>query len=414
MNILLLNSKIPFPIENGANLRMYNIFNRLKNNHRVYLLCFISNKSEEKYLKDARDIFEDIELVFIKSNRKTRYQKFTKLLRIFRWDFLFSGNINLSYRNLFQEKIYKIIKNHSIDVMHVHLAGMAHLCYDVKIAPKLLDIPDCLSLTKERSIELNYFNKISIYYWYEKLLLYKSIQFEKKITNYFNICTTVSESDSNYYKKINPKVLLKVIPNGVDLQYFNQKYLLNDMVPSVIFWGSMDFAPNIDAVCYFYNEIFPEIRKHYDKITFIIAGSSPVEKIIALSDDPDVIVTGFVDDIRPWIQKASVCITPMRIGSGIKNKILEAMAMNKPVVSTTLGGGGINLIDGENILLADDKYTFAEAVKKLIDDKSLRDKISLNGRKLVEKDHNWSSISIEYYNAYTKILSESKEKNPCS
>lgn len=409
MNILLINSKIPFPIEEGGNLRLYNIFKQLKDKHRIYLLCFITNQYEKRYLQNAKEIFEGVEIVYIRTSKQKRvYNTITKLVRIFRWDFLFSGNISLSYRNLFRDKLFKMIKNHSIDVMHVHHAGMAHLCYDIKIVPKLLDIADSLSLTLERSLASDSVTKKSIYYQYKKFLLYKTIQYEKKITKYFNVCTTVSEIDGNYHSKLNSEINLKVVPNGVDLQYFKKDNSLNEIFPSIIFWGNMNFAPNIDAVCYFYHKIFPEVRKHFDNITFFIVGAAPVEKILALGDDNDVIVTGFVDDIRPWVQKASVCITPMRIGSGIKNKILEALAMSKPVVSTTLGSAGIKLIDKENILLADDPYEFAFAIKELLDSKKLQKKISINGRNLVEEQHNWSAISKEYCVAYTEILSESK------
>jgi len=409
MNILLINNKVPFPIEDGANLRMYNIFSRLRDNHQVYLLCFINNEGEKEYLEKARGIFEKVETVCLKTPKVALQKKFSKLLRIFNWDFIFTGNINTSSADLFKEKIDKIIKDHSIDVMHVHLAGMAYLCYDIQTVPKLLDIPDSLSLTKERSFTSSSLERKSIYYWYEKLLLFKTKQFEKQITKHFDICTSVSEADAYYYKKLNSEINLSVIPNGVDLNYFQKKDLLNEIVPSIIFWGSMDFEPNIDAVCYFYSDIFPLIRREINDVKFYIVGSSPVSEVKKLGEDGNVVVTGYVDDIRPWVQKATICIVPMRIGSGIKNKILEAMAMSKPVVSSTLGGCGIDLIDGENILIADDPIQFALAIMELLDNKALRERISLNGRKLVEEQHDWSSTSNLYSNTYAQVIPKTTE-----
>jgi sugar transferase (PEP-CTERM/EpsH1 system associated) len=403
MNVLLVNPNIPYPLSHGGNLRMYNIFKRLKGKHRIYLLCFINDESEKRHLKNIENIFDNVETVLLNYKKNTFIQKVTKLTRIFRWDYIYSKN-NISSESvfIFRDKIFKMIYDYSIDIMHVHLIDLAHLCYDIDKVPKLLDTPDCLSLTKERYLFLTNNKRKTLYFLYKKLLLLKTKQYEKIITKYFEVCTTVSEIDENYYKKLNPEINSKVIPNGVDLKYFKKSGSIDEIYPSVVFWGNMDFSPNVDAVKYFYNEIFPEIRKHFINITFYIVGSSPVEEILEIGKDEQVTVTGFVDDIRPWIEKGTICITPMRIGSGIKNKILEAMAMSKPVVSTKLGSGGINVKDGDNILLANNAYEFAKTVVKLLKNKKLRNKISINGRLLVEQQHNWSALSNKYYHEYAK------------
>lgn len=401
MNILLINSQIPYPINHGANLRMYNIFKRLKGKHRIYLLCFINDESEKIRLKGIEHIFDKVETVLLDYKKITFFKKIMTLAKIFSWDYIcMKNNISSKVVFMFRNKIVKMIDDYSIDIMHVHLIDLAHLCYDIDKVPKLLDTPDCLSLTKERSLFLTNNKRNTLYFLYKKLLLLKTKQYEKVITKYFEVCTTVSEIDENYYKKLNPEISLKVIPNGVDLKYFKKSGSIDEIYPSVVFWGNMDFSPNVDAVKYFYNEIFPEIRKHFINIKFYIVGSSPLEEILEFRKDEQVTVTGFVDDIRPWIEKSTICITPMRIGSGIKNKILEAMAMNKAVVSTKLGCSGINVKDGENILLADGVYEFAKAVVKLLKNKKLRNKISINGRLLVEQQHNWSALSNKYYHEY--------------
>ena len=155
---------------------------------------------------------------------------------------------------------------------------------------------------------------------------------------------------------------------------------------------------------YFYSEIYPIVRKRYPEITFYIVGNDPHPEIQKLSKDPSVVVTGFVEDIRLYLPKSSVFVCPYIYGSGMKNKVLEAMAMGKPVVSTPTGALGIDISDGENIVIADNPRDFAAGIINLLDNEKLRQKIGYKGRRLIENRYSWGKTTDRLQRLFEQIV----------
>ena len=151
----------------------------------------------------------------------------------------------------------------------------------------------------------------------------------------------------------------------------------------------MGHPHNIAAVLYIYEKVLPSLLAKVPDLKYYIVGSNPPKEIKTLGQDDNIIVTGFVKDIRPYISKASIVLVPERMNSGIKNKILEAMAVGRPIVSTSLGAEGIPSKNGENIVVADDPEDFASGIEKLLKDKELYERIRSAGRKLVEEKYAW-------------------------
>ena len=150
---------------------------------------------------------------------------------------------------------------------------------------------------------------------------------------------------------------------------------------------------NVNAVLYFSDEIYPSIKEKIPDIKLYIVGRNPPEKIRQLTLDESIIVTGYVEDVRPYLSKSSIIVVPMLSGTGIKNKILEPMAMKKPVISTSIGARGLDVTSGDNIVIADHPMEFAINVVELLNDERLRRKIACNGRKLVEIKYSWEKMS---------------------
>ena len=165
----------------------------------------------------------------------------------------------------------------------------------------------------------------------------------------------------------------------------------------------MDWLPNEDAVLYFYEQIFPLIEAQIPDVKFYVVGQNPTERVKQLSRHGNVIVTGMVDDVKPYIAKASVYVVPLRIGGGTRLKILEALAMEKAVVSTTIGCEGLQLTPNKDILIADEPENFARLVIQLAQDEKFRQRFGKSGRKRVEENYDWRSIGKQLNELYGRL-----------
>jgi glycosyltransferase involved in cell wall biosynthesis len=203
---------------------------------------------------------------------------------------------------------------------------------------------------------------------------------------------TVSDTDTAFFgKDINP-AKITTIPTGVDIDYFQP--VNGEEADSLVFTGSMDWMPNEDGILYFVEAILPLIRKQRPKVKLWVVGRKPGKKIQALTEsDPGIEVTGWVEDIRPYIAKGSVYIVPLRVGSGTRLKIFEAMAMGKAVLSTTIGAEGLPVTSGSDIVLADEPSHFADEVCRLLDSQEERNRIGNAARRLVEEKYSWAAVA---------------------
>jgi glycosyltransferase involved in cell wall biosynthesis len=165
----------------------------------------------------------------------------------------------------------------------------------------------------------------------------------------------------------------------------------------------MDWYPNEDAVAFFADEVLPRIQETVPDVAFSIVGGNPSARVQKLAERERVVVTGRVPEIKPYFAEATVFVVPLRIGSGTRLKILEALAMGKAIVSTTVGAEGLDLRDGEEILIADEPTAFADAVIRLLTDSELRRRVGETGRIRVEQDYDWRSIGKKLYTLYESL-----------
>jgi len=232
------------------------------------------------------------------------------------------------------------------------------------------------------------FSRAKVHYLLEWLTL---LRYEKRICRRFDICVVMSEIDRDKLLSLDPHLEVVVIPNGVDTGYFEFK---PDGRPStnLIYIGAMNNLTNIDAVLYFNREIYPRIKKEIPDVQFTIIGGNPTPQVLTLMNDASISVTGYVDDVRPFADKGTIFVVPLRIGSGTRLKILEALAMGIPIVTTSLGIEGIQARNGEHLLIADTPQEFARCVIELLQDKQFRLRLAAEGRKLVERKYDWRVI----------------------
>jgi sugar transferase (PEP-CTERM/EpsH1 system associated) len=252
---------------------------------------------------------------------------------------------------------------------------------------KILAIEDPLSLYYERS--LPYRGMLPrLFYQIESR---RVSEYEQKIGRHFHHCLVVSPSDKELLEQSFGYRNLVISPHGVDVDFFSPQYAPVDELPSIVFSGNMGYYPNIDAVLYLRTEIMPWIWKTISEIRLTIVGANPAAAVRRLARDPRVTVTGSVMDIRPYFRNATVAVCPLRIGAGIQNKILEAMAMGVPVVASPLATDGIRLQSENHALLATDAEAFSRQIIRVVTDPELGHRLSKNGRKFVEERYDWTT-----------------------
>ena len=204
---------------------------------------------------------------------------------------------------------------------------------------------------------------------------------------------TVSDTDRDTFAGFLDPGKLTVIPTGVDIDYF-QPMPVEETLNSLVFTGSMDWLPNEDAILYFVEAILPLIKLEYPGVSLEVVGRRPSPKLQALAErEKSVRLTGWVEDIRPFVARASICIVPLRIGGGTRLKIFEAMAMSKAVVSTPVGAEGLPVQAGDNILLADAPRDFADSVISVLRDPEERKRIGASARVLVQENYSWPKVA---------------------
>ncbi|MBI2188552.1 MAG: glycosyltransferase [Acidobacteria bacterium] len=207
-----------------------------------------------------------------------------------------------------------------------------------------------------------------------------------------DLTIAVSDDDRRRLATLAPDARISAIPTGVDTDYFSPNGY-HEHAHRIVFSGSMDWHPNEDAVLYFVDTILPRIRAEIPDASFTVVGRRPSARLRELAVRPGIVVTGTVDDVRPFIAEASVYVVPLRAGSGTRLKIFEALAMAKPVVSTTVGAEGLGLEPERHFVPADDATAFADAVVRLLRDSERRRALGGEGRSLVEAHYSWATVA---------------------
>jgi len=216
--------------------------------------------------------------------------------------------------------------------------------------------------------------------------------YEREVYRRFDACLVVTQRDKDLLTSLCPQINCAVLPNGVDTEYFSPMDVQEEF-PSLVFVADMSALPTVHSILDFYDTTYPLIREEVPQVRLYLVGRNPAREITNLARDHSVVVTGYVDSVQPYIAKSSMFIAPLILGTGIKNKVLEAMAMGKCVVTTSIGAQGINAVSGEDLIITDDPKEFAAWVIKLLRDKQLRKKLGDNARMIIEGEYSWKKIA---------------------
>ncbi len=386
MKILALTKKLLTSEDSGLTRRLYPFLKKLKERgHYITLISFYEDDNELKNVEPENEYYNKI--ITVKLNRTAGYIRTLK-------SFVTKRPFKLEFANTLNMKkaIAKELKLQQYDIIYSHFYKMSIYMEKYKNYNRVVDLCDCAYLIYDRQVqkEKNPIKKYLIKY--ERDNMYN---LEKKCIKMFDKCIYISKIDQEFM--VDEKTIDKttVIPNGVDTEFF--KNITNKHNPyEIVYVGSMSSAGNHDAVKYFIKSIYPLIKQKIPSVTFKIIGANPRKELVDIvSQDTSITLTGKVADVRLYLASASVAIAPMRIVSGLQNKILETMSMGIPTVTTKAGAEGITF--DENILLiAENNDDFADKVCILLNDENLRKKYSQISRKFCIENFSWDK--------YTRIL----------
>jgi glycosyltransferase involved in cell wall biosynthesis len=226
------------------------------------------------------------------------------------------------------------------------------------------------------------------------LIQWRKLQrYERDVCQRLDRIVVVSGADARALQRLLPSLTCTVVPNGVDTEEFQPGDPAEVSDTTLVFTGKMDFRPNVDAVLWFTREVLPLIQVEMPDVILKVVGRNPHPRLEALRHRPNVIVTGYVDDVRPYIQEAAVYVVPLQVGGGTRLKILEAMSMSKAIVSTSLGSEGIEVGHERELVIADSTEAFSRAVIDLMRDRERRRRLGRAARSLAQSTHDWRHIA---------------------
>lgn len=393
LRILVMTPSMPYPPIWGFGVRVYQLVRHLAARHDVTLLTYGEPREAEAVAVLER-LGVRVELVPPPPGEREqkRHAQLTALLLLQSYQArrLDSAAMQSAIDRLLATNSFDIVQVESSQLLTFSLPTTARIVLDEhNIEYELL----YRMFREERSVVRKLYN------WFEYVRFRRE---EQRRWSRADACLVTSEREAPIVQAVAPATPTVVVPNGVDCEYFTP----NDAPAapdSIVFTGLMRYRPNVDAVSYFGREILPRIAASRPGVQFAIVGAGPTAEVCQLQG-PNVQVTGQVPDVRPYVARAAVAVVPLRMGGGTRLKVVEALAMGKPIVSTSLGCEGIDVRHGEHLLIADDAPAFADAVLRLLADPALATALGRRARALAEEKYGWASITAELERFYLAHL----------
>ncbi len=434
MRVLYITPYVPSRIR----VRPYNLIKSLAKRNEVTLIPLVQSDHDRQALGEMVKTCASVKPI-----RMSKLQSLTSCSKRILTKMPLQAAF--TYQPELTRTVYEVIARHPFDVIHVeHIRG-AHFASHVGSLPKVYDSVDCITLLLRQFLK----TKKNPLAWFLALEEWAKMRvYEAMVTERFDKVVITSPHDrkaleSLLWDRIRKRIHFKglpenppetpqemeewrvtrqliemsqdqrlaalmpqvgrvsVLPNGVDHAYFSPSDSTVDP-DTIVFSGKMSYFANVAAVNYFYNSILPLIRRVRPGVRFLVVGADPPPSIKKLANDPFVAVTGYVEDIRPYIARSAVAVCPVTVGVGIQNKVLEAMSMGKPVVATSRACSAIAVTDGKNVIVADDPEEFAARILDLLASPNMRQEIGDNAAEYVRQHHDWDTISNNLENIYTE------------
>ena len=381
MRVLFLCHRLPYPPKRGGKIRPFNMIRHLSRRHEVTVATVARSAAELAEGQDLRRYCHELHVGQIATYAGWgRFGLYTATA--------YPATFGYFYSPALERTVRALLASRTFEAIFVHCSSMGPYVARHRGCRKILDYGDADS---EKWLEYARATRfpISLGFAFEGR---KVRRYERWLAGGFDACTVNAPREREVLARYVDKPI-HVFPNGVDLDYFcpqGEGRLATP--PRVVFTGNMSYKPNVDAVGDFVSRILPRVWARRPETEFYIVGMDPAPAVRRLADGRRVVVTGRVDDVRPFFESATVAVAPLRIARGLQNKVLEAMAMRVPVVASPAAFNGINAEAGRDILVADDPEAFSRGVVSLLDDPALRERHAAAARACVEHNHDWARI----------------------
>ncbi len=385
--IFVLLSRVPYPLEKGDKLRAFHQIKELSEQHDI-ILCALSDIPIRPETRDFLKPFVKQLYVF----RLGRLGIFFRLLLSFFTSKPFQ--VAYFYKRSTRQAIKKLIKKHDPDYVYCQLIRTAEYIKDLDVN-KTLDYQDVFSRGLYRRWQVApWYKKVFIGMEYRRVLRYEAMVFDC-----FKKKTIISYPDRDLIPHMD-RDQIEVIPNGVDFSFFEPKN--SDKVYDIIFTGNMAYPPNINGATYLIKKVMPIVWRHLPNVTVVLAGANPSLFVKSLESDR-VLVTGWVNDMRDYYSKSKIFVAPMQIGTGMQNKVLEAMAMGLPCITSALANDALNAPEGTAVLVGKDAEDFASHIIALLNSPDKCEQLAKNGYQYVREHYQWSNVCARLLEIITRV-----------
>jgi polysaccharide biosynthesis protein PslH len=298
-----------------------------------------------------------------------------------------------------RETLTRALDRFAPDVLHLEGGVLAPLA-------GLGGVPTVLALHDSRALRAREFRRLVRTPWGQwggRLAEWREAAWEGRWFGAADLRVVVSEEDRTALSHLGPQARTEVLPLGVDVRHF--AFRRTGQPGRIVFTGNFSWPPNVDAASRFAHVILPRVRRRWPRAEFVLAGADPLPAVRALAALPGVRVTGTLPDIRPSLWGAAVAVSPLRAGYGMKNKVLEAMALGTPVVGSPRSLSGLSdAVPGRHLLVADDDEAFVDAVVAVLDDSALADRLAREARALVERSYGWPAIAQRWERTLARVV----------
>jgi glycosyltransferase involved in cell wall biosynthesis len=366
----------------GGPIIIYNRLKYLAKNHLVSLAAF-SHPGEEKHIPSVQPFCHDLKLIPLPPKRSL----------IKTWADFFTSPVPHYFLRVHDSQemahtIAEMVKKDKYDFVIAEYSVMGQFLHKNPELPptrRIMSVHECYYLARLKSF---HHHKLGLDKLKEAINLKGLKKYEFDMYRNADKVLALTPQGKDELMEISPDLDIAIVPHGVDVETFSFSPQAGEE-NSLMFLGNYLHYPNVDAVLYFHEEIWASLKTALPELKFYVVGQSPPPEITRLSADKSIVVTGTVDDVIPFLRRCKVFICPVRLGGGFRGKILEAMALGRPVVSTSLGAEGIPASDGQNIILADRPDDFVKGIADLIGNTKLYQMIQKNARKLMEDHYAW-------------------------
>jgi sugar transferase (PEP-CTERM/EpsH1 system associated) len=388
VRILWLKTELLHPVDKGGKIRTYNMLKELKRDHHITYLTLDDGSAD----REARERADEYchELVCVPHQQREKFSKGFYVELLFNLASRFPYAVKKYESAAMREQIIKRTQQ-SIDVVICDFLAPAINVPQSLSCPSILFQHNVEAMIWKRHFEVqsNAAKKVYLRDQWRKMKI-----FEEQTCRRFDTVIAVSKEDRDQMRKEYGVTAVFEVPTGVDTDFFTPSGTQKIEPHNVVFTGSMDWLPNEDAIRYYTEQIQPIVRRSLPNATLTVVGRNPYPSLLELSRrDSSIIVTGRVDDVRPHMERAAAYVVPLRIGGGTRLKIYEAMAMEKPIVSTTVGAEGLPVTHGKELCIADTPETFAAAVVNLLTNPEAARKLGQESARVVRERFGWNGVA---------------------